>query len=263
MVVTGSCIDPEVCKVAIIDDSYEHEPRDFILPYWQAEIAGFHTVQLSGKIADTFENLDEMARRIAEQAQAAICTHRLSMLDGKELCGAQLVAFLYDLKIPALLVTQYSDIDKHMSIRKWKDKVPIVLHPREFEFETVQEYLEECAMELQGQPPEHRIPYRVLLLVHNVESAGEETAVDVEVGCWDHYHIVRLPLSLIPEHIRADIRCGTWLYADVNIKARYQEDLYFRNFELTSEPGDEGDEILVYCEEVYSGQGELFPNTTP
>src|SRR5450755_78431 len=49
----------------------------------------------------------------------------------------------------------------------------------------------------------------------------------------------------------------------VNIKARYQEDLYFRNFELTSEPGDEGDEILVYCEEVYSGQGELFPNTTP
>lgn len=44
MVVTGSCIDPEVCKVAIIDDSYEHEPRDFILPYWQAEIAGFHTV---------------------------------------------------------------------------------------------------------------------------------------------------------------------------------------------------------------------------
>ena len=70
-------------------------------------------------------------------------------------------------------------------------------------------------MELQGQPPEHRIPYRVLLLVHNVESAGEETAVDVEVGCWDHYHIVRLPLSLIPEHIRADIRCGTWLYADL------------------------------------------------
>lgn len=263
MVVTGACIDPELCKVAIIDDSYQHEPLDFILPYWLAEIAGFHTVQLSAKIADTFENLDEMAKRIAERSQAAICAHRLGTLDGKTLYGAQLVAALYDLKIPALLVTQYSDIDKHMSIRKWKDKVPIVLHPREFEIDTIQEYLEVCAMELQGQPPEYRIPYRVLLRVHNVESAGEETAVDVEVGCWDHYHVVRLPLSLIPEHIHADIWCGAWLYADVNIKARYQEDLYFRNIELTSEPEEGGDEILVYCEEVYSGEGELFPNTTP
>ncbi len=263
MVVMGSRIDPDVCKMAIIDDSDQHEPLDVTFLHCVTEIAGFPTEQFCGKVADTFNTLDEMVKTIAERSQAAVCTHRLGTLDGKPLYGAQLVAALYDLKIPALLVTLYSDIDKDMSIRRWKDKVPIVLHPREFEIDTVQEYLEECAMELQGQPPEHRIPYRVLLLVHNVENAGEETAVDVEVGCWDHYHIVRLPLSLMPEHIRADIRCGTWLYADVNIKARYQDDLYFRNIELTSEPGDGGDEILVYCEEVYSGQGELFPNTTP
>ncbi len=32
---------------------------------------------------------------------------------------------------------------------------------------------------------------------------------------------------------------------------------------MISEPEDGGDEILVYCEEVYSGEGELFANTTP
>jgi hypothetical protein len=259
MVVTGSRISPDVCKVAVIDDSYEHEPLDYMFLHCVTEIAGFHTVQLAGKIADTFDTLDDMVKRIAAQSQAAICTHRLGMLDGKPLYGAQLVAALYDLKIPALLVTQYSDIDKNMSIRKWKDKVPIVLHPREFEPDTVQEYLEECAAELQGQPPEHRIPYRVLLRVHNVESIGEETAVDVEIESWDHCHVIRLPLSLIPEHIHADIWCGAWLYADVNIKAQYQEDLYFRNIELTSEPKEGEEESLALIALVDA----RHPNNTP
>ena len=104
---------------------------------------------------------------------------------------------------------------------------------------------------------------KLLLLVHNVENLGEETAVDLEVGRWDHYQIVRIPLSLIPSHLHADIRRGTWLYAHVNIEALYEEDLYFRNFELTNEPEEGPDEILVYHEEVYSGEGDLFPNTTP
>jgi hypothetical protein len=259
MTVTGSRIDPENCKMALIDDSGEHEPLDFMFLHCVTEIAGFPTEQSCGKVADMFNTLDEMVKAIAERSQVAVCTHRLGMLDGKPLYGAQLVAALYDLKIPALLVTQYSNIDQNMSIRRWKDKVPIVLHPREFEFETVQEYLEECAMELRGQPPEHRIPYRVPLRVHNVESVGEETAVDVEIESWDHCHVIRFPLSLIPEHIHADICCGAWLYADVNIKAQYQEDLYFRNIELTTEPQDDEDEILAFLAEADAHH----PNTTP
>lgn len=262
MTVKDSIIDPENCNIAFIDEGGSDDSHDLMIPYWEAEIAGFPSARLPEKLQDTFKTMDALVKEIASQAQAAICTHRLGTLGGKPLYGAELVATLYDLKIPALLVTQYSDIDKHTSIRKWKDKVPVVLHPREFSSEDVQQYLEECAMEIQGHPPEHRVPYRVLLYVHNVEGTGEDTVVDVQVGRWDHYQLVRLPLSLIPERFHANTKRGTWFFAHVNIKAKYQEDLYFREFELTTEPEDGGDEILVYCEEVHPHQEELSTSTT-
>src|SRR6266496_3321549 len=228
MTVKDSIIDPETCNIAFIDEGGSDDSHDLMIPYWEAEIAGFPPARLPEKLQDTFKTMDSLAKEIASQAQAAICTHRLGMLEGKTLYGAQLVAALYDLKIPALLVTQYSDIDKHTSIRKWKD----------------------------------RIPYRVLLEVQNIEGTGEDTVVDVQVGHWDHYQLVRLPLSLIPERFHADTKRGTWFFAHVNIKAKYQEDLYFREFELTTEPEDGGDEILVYCEEVHPHQEELSTSTT-
>jgi hypothetical protein len=165
--------------------------------------------------------------------------------------GAELAAALYDAGIPTLLVTRYLDIDQHTSIRRWRAKLPVVLHMREFEASTIKDSLEFCAAELQGCIARSRKPYRVMLHITDVERRAEGSSIDVCVGCWDHYQRVRLPFSLIPEHLHDHLVPNSWLFAHVNIRAEWSEELYFREFALAPEP--EYDEDMVYCIDVSSG----------
>jgi hypothetical protein len=56
---------------------------------------------------------------------------------------------------------------------------------------------------------------------------------------------VRFPISLAPPDLHAQIKPETWLFADVNIGADYQDELYFRSIALAPTP--EYDEDMVYC----------------
>ena len=53
---------------------------------------------------------------------------------------------------------------------------------------------------------------------------------------WDPHQIVRLPVSLIPEHIKGKLDRDVWLLAQVNVGAGKAEDLFFEDIELAPEP---------------------------
>ena len=41
MTVKDSIIDPETCNIAFIDEGGSDDSHDLMIPYWEAEIAGF------------------------------------------------------------------------------------------------------------------------------------------------------------------------------------------------------------------------------
>jgi hypothetical protein len=233
--------------VAIVNN----DDYDFGLNFVTLELAGFEVVY----IRHQGRSLEEIATLIKNKAQAAVCGHRFGThpYGSSPFYGAELAARLYDMKIPTLLVTQYIDIDMHI-IRKWKDKLPVVLHPREFDFENVEEHFATCTAELRGDTPESRVLYHVRLHVRGTEHAGNEVVVDATCVDWDHYQIIRFPLSLIPAELHDKIVEDTWLSAHGNIRARSVGDLYFNTFALSRDPEEEydpeTDEIPHYCEVV-------------
>lgn len=232
----------KIKTIAIVDSS-SSGPEE-TLPYWDAEIAGFSTVH----VPEELQTIPEMVAFIQEHAQAAICSHRLGSYHEPQFSGAELAASLYDAGIPTLLVTRYLEIDQHSSIRRWRDKLPVVLHLREFDFSTLRHYLDLCVSELQGHIPESRIPYRVMVGVEHIEGMAGDQYVDVSIDYWDRYQRIRMPIEVFPADLRDQIEPGTWLFAMVNVGAEFAHELYFRDFSLAPEP--QFDESLTYCVNV-------------
>jgi len=233
-------------KTVAFVDGVDDGP-EMMLPYWYAEMDGYQTVHVPQPLG----SIAGVVSFVQDHAQAVVCANRLDHLGSNHFSGAELAAALYDARIPTLLVTQYLDIDQHTSIRKWRSKLPVVLHLREFEPTTVKDYLEVCITELQGSIPEARVPFQVMLGIDDVDEMAGERYIDVSVGCWDHYQRVRLPVSLIPEHLHAHLAPGAWLFAHVNVRAKWSDELYFREFVRAPKP--EYDEDLVYCVNVLDG----------
>ncbi|GAC1356608.1 MAG: hypothetical protein NVS2B12_09970 [Ktedonobacteraceae bacterium] len=245
MDVFAQFLDYRVKTVAVVDS--RSDGPEIQLPYWYAEMEGFKTVH----VPRSLPSIAETVSFIKDHAQAAICSNRLDRVASGHFSGAELAAALYDAGIPTLLVTQYLEIDQHTSIRRWRSKLPVVLPLRDFEPAVVKERLEFCIAELQGRIAESRAPYQVMVHIADVEELGGTRYLDVLVGYRDRYRHIRLPASIVPEHLHPHLVPNTWLFAHVNIRAREDSELYFREFVLAPKP--QYDEDLVYCIHVSSG----------
>jgi len=177
-------------KIAIVDD----ESTDAQIPEWEVEAAGFQPILINRR----FRNIEELAAFIKAEAHGAACAHRLADYGFAHFYGAKLVASLYDLQIPALLVTQYADIDNDVSIRKWRDKIPVLLHRNEVDADTIRQGIAKCASELHGDVPYSRRPHRVLLRITDITDESNEKVVDVIIPSWNPHWAVRFPVALIP-----------------------------------------------------------------
>src|SRR5690349_3515273 len=107
-------IDPDyqIQRIAIIDD----ESSDAQIPERDVAAAGFEPIVVN----QPFKKFEDLTAFIRSEAQGALCAHRLAHYGFDNFYGATLVASLYDLHIPAVLITQYSSIDNDVSIRKWR-----------------------------------------------------------------------------------------------------------------------------------------------
>lgn len=183
-----------------------------------------------------FDDISVLLNTVREEADAAICDHRLSYKQPAHFNGAEAVAEMFQSKIPALLVTQYINTDAHLSIRRWRRQVPVLLSRDEADPDRIREGLGGCAKEIQGQYLPGRRPWRTLIEAERISDEAGEKVVEARVFAWNPYRVVRFPLSLIPPELQDHLVPGTFLFAMVNIGSKHEEDLYFFDFEPAPEP---------------------------
>ncbi|MDD1413269.1 hypothetical protein MEN41_01000 [Dolichospermum sp. ST_con] len=221
--------------IAIVDDDTTQSQATA----WEIEDAGYKTLLLD---EGHFHNVNELVALVRENAQAAVCDHRLSNSGFANFYGAELVAALYDLRFPSLLITQYTEMDTSFSIRKWRHKIPVLLSREEADASTIAKGIEICESELCGKIPSTRKSRRTIVRITNIdEKTTHEPVVDAFIPSWNPHRAVRFPVSLIPENLRNLLKPNTTirLFAHVNTSAEKSDDLYFEKFELAPEPDED------------------------
>lgn len=223
-------IPQRIQTVAIVDD----DSSEAEIASWEVEEAGFEPLIIQGPLRDIGSLVDYMTRN----AQGALCDHRLAPRGMASFYGASVVAALYDRGLPAILVTQYKEIDMDVSIRKWRHKIPVLLSRDEANPDSIRSGIIACAAELSGNIPAIRKSHRVVLRIVEITQESNETVVDVMIPSWNPHKGIRLPISLIPNELHSSLVIGVHLIAFVNIGAEHSEDVYFRQFELALPPED-------------------------
>lgn len=227
----------QIRKVAIVDDtlSAREELAETL------EIVGFEPFI----VENYWTEINSLVEHIQANSQAVICDHRLSDRGLASFTGAELMPSLYKNKFPSLLITQYTDQDINDSIRKYRDKIPIVLKREElidlYDIDTIgnkiKKGLETCSQEFQNIMSSTRRPHRTFIHIVNINNG----LVDAFVPSWNPYHAVSFPVSLIPDEFSSNIESrlkqkeDTWLIACVNTGAEKADDLYFTKFEAAPE----------------------------
>lgn len=222
----------EIHRVAIIDDDYIQAQTTGL----NLEEANFEPVIIQTE--HPFERIEDLVTRLLQtESQAALCDHRLTPQGFATFNGAKFVARLYDLNVPSILITTFIDMDADESIRRWRHKIPVLLdRDSAANPEILKRGLFESAGELRGEVSIERRPHRTLIRVTNIDKETREQMLDVIIPSWNPKRAVRFPLSLVNTEIQENVQLGIRLFAQVNIGAEDPQELYFRNFEMASEP---------------------------
>ncbi len=220
----------EKSKVFIIDDE-----KDFAnAAFWDVEEAGYEPVLI---VEGSFTDIDDLISQISEDTYGVLCDQRLRKSGFANFDGSDLVATLYDRKIPAILNTQFYEMDKDVPIRKLRHKIPVLLSKSNLNKSTIKAGLETCLSEFGGTFSSDRKPYRNIVRIIDFDANYREDVVDVIIPSWKPETPVPLPLSLIREWIfNFEPEIGTRLIANVNSGAENPEDLYFTDFEVAPTP---------------------------
>lgn len=221
--------EPKIQRVAIVDDNTNDADAMGEL----VRDAGFEPVVLK----PPFGQVANLLRSVQQQADAAICDHRLR--GRAHFSGAQAVASLVGQRIPAVLVTQYIDIDADVSIRLWRHRVPVLLSRDDADPDRIREGIGLCLREIQGEYLPGRRPWRTLIQIDGTAEESGEPVVEARILSWNPHKVVRFPSALVSPTLRDKITPGAFLFAMVNIGAEKAEDLYFHDFEAAPDPTPE------------------------
>lgn len=226
--------------IAIVDD--DEDARETLAE--MLEMRGFNIF----KIETPFDKVEDLVRYIQENSQATICDHRLGS-GLASFTGSELMPSLYASKFPSILMTQYVETDVNVSIRKYRDKIPVVLGRDELVdpdvvYDIITKGFETCSQEFKGIMSSTRRPHRTLIHFIDITNDSGEDVAEVFVPGWKRHHAVRFPVSQIPDDLLARVKIqlednqDSWLIARVNTEAEKSEDLYFTLFESAPELDD-------------------------
>ncbi len=218
-------------RVAIIDD----DPDAIEALIVQTEDADMKPIPLT----TNFRDVEFAVEEIKNMADAALCDHRLFLNGYANFSGACLVDRLYRKFLPAILITQFLHDDSDITIRKYRERIPVLLTRDETNSETIRKGLSVCQDELSGcYVLPTRKPWRTLVRIEAVEQTGTEDIVRAVVPGWNPYEQIGFPADLMPIDIRRSMsqylgQGDFYTFAQVNIGAEKPEDLYFQDFEPT------------------------------
>ena len=215
----------DIQTIAIVDDDRENS----VLWQMQVKAAGLSPLILD----EPFENLDVFVARVKNGAQGAICDHKLRHLGGNwPFDGAEAVARLYEIQIPAILVTKYRRHEAEFSIRLYRRRIPVLLSREDVDPGSIIDGLANCALEISGETLPGRKPRRALVLIDGTE--GEHIVAFVPQ--WNPDMAVNFSRTLFPENLQADVAKGQTYSALVNIGAQDSDELFFEDFQLAPPP---------------------------
>lgn len=223
-------------RVALVDDDPNAANALGVL----LEDAGFEPVVVNAPL----ESVDSASARIEAVAGAAVCDHRLSPRGLAYFTGAELVARLYTDRFPAVLISQYLKIDQDVSIRRHRERIPVLLARTEADPERLAGSIGVCRDELAGRPLPQRRPWRTLVRVVAKDVEGEEDVLDAIIPGWRTDEAVRFPAVLLGK-LRQQLpegrstKLGLRFFAQVNIGAEDARDLFLAGFEPAPEPRDD------------------------
>ncbi len=217
-------LSSKIERIAVIDDSAEAR---------KSMAESIEDANLQPIIQqDPLNSIEEIINILKSEADAAVFDHRLKPGNYAAFQGSEAVYALYEIHFPALLITAYSqeDID---NIRPHRRKIPVMIKSGMLEPRIIIEGIQQCLDEFDNIYIKERKPRRVLLRIDDIDSSF----VFIIMPSWDSNTGLKLPLSIFPEHL-GEIKLGMRLFAEVNIGASKNEDLYFDRFEIAEEPGN-------------------------
>lgn len=219
-------------RVAVIDD--ERLSRDStMLMVSQAKLTPV-------ALDPTFSRVDDLVDAVMNSADGAIIDHRLQLGALIPFFGAEVVAALVRRGKPAILTTQYFDQDFDVSIRQFRDAIPVVIPYDDVDAAGILEAFTSIYKELTGEIPESRKPRRALVHLKAMRMEAGMQVFDVIVPAWNPKRSVSFPADLLLLDV-GEAQVGAWLEADVNIGSERPEDLFFMNFTVAAEPdSDDG-----------------------
>lgn len=177
-----------------------------------------------------FSSVAECVTRVLESAHAAISDFKLRVKNYATFNGAELVASLYERRVPAILCTRFewADIDQ---IRPYRARIPSLLRPDELDAESLELALGKCIEEFRSEFAQTRRPWKALVRIEDIHAEpGQGTSVDVCVPSWNNNVMIRLREPELPAWMQGCLRQNERVYADVNLGAERPEDLYFANW---------------------------------
>ena len=223
-------------RVALVDD----DPTAAATLRVLLEDAGYEPISVEPPL----QSIQDAIVQIKGTSIAAICDHRLSPRGFASFSGAELVAQLYENAFPAVLISQYFKIDQNVSIRKYRNRIPILLARDELGPDQLTDAIQTCTDEVRGRLSPHRKAWRTLVRVVAKDTEGGEDVLDAIIPGWRPDEAVRFPAELLGSY-RKDLpegrsdRLQLRFYARVNIGAEDARDLYLEGFEFANEPRNE------------------------
>jgi hypothetical protein len=215
-------------KIAIIDD--DAQCRDSLA--FLVEDAGYEPELIIGEYGNQKQLLiDEISRK---NVYGVISDHRLSHGHLANFFGSELLASLYDMQIPSILITQFLDVDADTSIRKYRDKLPAVIGRGIQSPELLSELIEFSKRELTDGRTIARKPHRALIRIDEYGSSIQDGLVEGIITNWNSELFVKFPIDLIPLDVRKKMNPAdvNRLMAFVNTGASNQEDIFITDIHL-------------------------------
>lgn len=220
-------------KIAIIDDDEQTRESAAIL----VDDLGWESFIVEGESLSK----DVILELVLEaQVDAAISDHRLSPGNLCSATGAEILADLYDKKIPSLLVTQFLDIEADVGIRKYREKLPSVIGRGDQTPELIKSLLESARKEIFDGRPANREPHRAIIRVESVGNEDGCVVIDGMITTWSNDTAVRFPADKVSQEIMEYIKENqhTKLMAFVNTGGVSSQELFVTDINLA--PSIEG-----------------------
>lgn len=174
--------------------------------------------------------LDQYAPDLKSRVSAAFCDYHLKKHgDYSTFNGDELASRLYQLKIPVVLCTRYTDWEASL-LRRCRRNIPCVISYEQADPDVILHAFEMCINEFKDDYSVTRRPWRTLVRFEEFEEDGGYCYV--VVPGWDSQKRVRIlnsdcPPGIIRQAKAGQVRC----HASVNLGAESDEDLYFTDWE--------------------------------